>query len=331
MERKEINRIVVPFAKASNGRAAWQIINTLIPYTILLSAMYFMIYNGVNYFFVLLVAIIPALFLVRIFILFHDCTHSSFMKSKTAMTIFGHIFGVLVFTPFHKWQKEHITHHRTVGNMDKRGVGDVWTMTVEEYKNCSRIKRFGYRLYRNPLVLFIIGPAYIFLVNQRFPVKNVTLKEWKSLIITNIALVAIVTLVSLTIGFNYYIMIQLPVIMIASSLGVWLFFVQHQYEEVYWEQSEKWDITEAALKGSSVYRLPIILDWFTGNIGYHNIHHLNARVPNYRLRKLFRSTKEFRTSKEVKILESIKLAKLFLYDVKNKQLITYRKYKKRYN
>ena len=328
MTRSEINRIVKPYAKPSSGKAYWQIVNTVVPYFGLIFIMYLMISNNVNYIFVLLLSVLPALFLVRVFIFFHDCTHSSFMKSNRAMNIFGHVFGVMVFTPFHQWQREHITHHRTVGNIDKRGTGDVWTMTVEEYKNSTKLKKLGYRLYRNPILLFFIGPVYMFLINQRLPFNIKEKKEWKSWIITNLSVVSIILLVSFTVGFKYYLLIQIPIIFIASSLGVWLFFVQHQYEEVYWEKQEDWDITTASIDGCSVYRLPLILDWFSGNIGYHNIHHLNARIPNYRLRKLYNKSKEFHNSKTINIWQSFKLATLYLYDQKSKRLISRRKYKR---
>jgi len=331
MNRKRINDIVRESAKASDLRSWFQVANTLIPYLALLTIMYFMIYYQVNYFFVLLVSVLPALFLVRIFILFHDCTHSSFMKSKRAMNIIGNIFGIIVFTPFNRWKREHITHHRSVGNIDKRGTGDVWTMTVDEYKNSSFMKKLGYRLYRNPLVLFVIGPIYMFVLQERFPRKSRSKSEVISLWLTNLGILSIIAIVALTIGIKYYFMIQIPIIFMASSLGVWMFFVQHQYEDVYWEDNENWDVTDAALKGSSVYKLPIVLDWFTGNIGYHNIHHLNARIPNYRLRKLFKNTKEFQVSRQIKLFESIGLARLFLYDKENKKLITYRKYKRKYS
>ncbi len=331
MNRKDINDLVVPFAKAKDLRAYWQIFNTIIPYLGFIFLMYYLLSIGVHYLIVLPIAIIPALFLVRVFIMFHDCTHKSFMKSKRAMNILGHIFGILVFTPFHQWQREHKEHHRTVGNIDKRGTGDVWTLTVEEYKSSKFMKRLGYRLYRNPLILFIIGPVYMFVISQRLPFGNKTKDDWKSWIITNLGVLAIILTVTFTVGFNYYLMIQLPIIFVASSLGVWLFFVQHQYDEVYWEESDNWDVTDAALKGSSVYRLPLILDWFTGNIGYHHIHHLNARIPNYSLRKMFKSTNEFHNSKEIKIFSSLRLAWLYLYDEKSKKLITRRKYKRLFN
>ena len=330
MERKRINEIVRPSAKPSTSRAIFQITNTVIPYLAILVIMYYMLINSVNYLFVLPVSVVGALFLVRIFILFHDCTHSSFVKSKLAMNIFGHIFGVLVFTSFNKWKNDHISHHQSVGNIDKRGTGDVWTMTVDEYQGSSFIKKLGYRLFRNPITLFIIGPTYIFLIKERLPINIKTKKEWFSFIVTNVSILAIILTVTFTIGFRYYLLIQLPIIVIAASLGVWLFFVQHQYEDVYWEESNNWNITEAALKGSSVYKLPAVLNWFTGSIGYHNIHHLNPRVPNYNLRKLFKRNKVFQESKQFKIFQSFQLAKLFLYDKANKKLISHRNYKKRY-
>lgn len=330
MDKKYINNLIRPFIKPSNKRAIFQITNTIIPYLLTLVGMYYMIQYGIHYFFVLLFSIIPALFLVRIFILFHDCTHGSFVKSKRATTVLGTLFGILVFTPFKKWKEEHRQHHRTVGNIDKRGVGDVWTMTVNEYKNTSKAKRFGYIVYRNPLVLFIIGPIYVFVISQRFPTKAMTKEFWIDLIITNLGVLLIILTVSFTIGFKYYLMIQLPIISIAGSLGVWLFYIQHQYDEVYWEDSEHWSVVDAALKGSSVYKLPAVLNWFTGSIGYHNIHHLNSRIPNYRLKKLFKSYKEMRVSKQIKLFQSFRLASLILYDEKSRRLISYRRYRKQY-
>jgi len=328
MDKKYINNLIRPFINPSNKRAIFQIANTVIPYIVSIIGMYFMILYGVHYLFVLVASIIPALFLVRIFILFHDCTHNSFMKSKKAMDVIGTIFGVLVFTPYKKWKEEHRQHHRTVGNIDKRGVGDVWTMTVAEYNNTSKLGRLGYKLYRNPLVLFVIGPVYIFLIGQRFPSKRMTKSLWVDLIIHNIGVLSIILVVSFTVGFKYYLMIQLPIIAISASLGVWIFFVQHQYDDVYWEDTEHWTILDAALKGSSVYKLPMVLNWFTGSIGYHNIHHLNSKIPNYRLKKLFKTYKEMRESKQIKLFQSIRLASLFLYDEKTKKLISYRRYKK---
>lgn len=328
MNKISLNTIIKAFSKPSSSKSTMQIINTLVPYFSIITVMYFMINYNIPYILTLILAFFASLFLVRVFILFHDCTHSSFLSSRKAMSFWGHVFGILTFTSFYKWKREHMTHHSTVGNIDKRGIGDVWTMTVNEYQDSSIIKKFGYRLYRNPIILFLIGPIYIFLINQRFPTKNTNKKEWISLFITNLSIIGIIVLVSSTIGFRYYFLIQLPIILFASSMGVWLFYVQHQYEDVYWENTENWSIKQAALQGSSVYKLPRLLEWFTGYIGYHNIHHLNSKIPNYNLKKAFNSSNEFRKGRIITLFKSFKLSMLFLYDEKRKTLISYKSYKK---
>jgi omega-6 fatty acid desaturase (delta-12 desaturase) len=301
-------------------------INTLVPYIGLTVIMYFMIQSGIAYIYVILLSIIPALFLVRIFILFHDCTHKSFLTNKKAMLILGHIFGILTFTPFTKWQRDHNIHHNSVGHLEKRGIGDIWMMTTDEYHAASRLKKIGYRLYRSPLVLFVIGPAFLFLVGQRIPTTH-TKKVWLSTMITNIGILAIILAVSFTVGFRYYLLIQLPTIFFAAIFGVWLFYIQHQYEDVYWARAMQWKSQEAALEGSSVYKLPKILEWFTGSIGYHNVHHLHPGVPNYNLRKAYDNIAELRESYVVTFFRSFKLAALCFYDEKKKVMISYRQYK----
>ncbi len=328
MERQQLHKLIRPFIKPSAGRASWQIINTLVPYLGLIVIMYFMLSRGMNFIFTLPLIVLAALLLVRIFIFFHDCTHSSFLKSKRMMSLFGHIFGVLVFTPYNKWKRTHNEHHRTVGNLDKRGVGDVWTMTVSEFKQANIFKRIGYSIYRNPVIMFLIGPTYLFVIHERLPVGLKTKKDWFSYIFTNVMLALIIYLVTITVGLKYYLLIQLPIIFVASSLGVWMFFVQHQYDEVYWEKKDKWDVIDAALKGSSVYQLPAVLDWFTGYIGYHNLHHVNARIPNYRLKKAFNSHKLFKSGKVISLMKSFRLSLLMLYDDQSKRLISYRQYRK---
>jgi omega-6 fatty acid desaturase (delta-12 desaturase) len=328
MEKNRLNKIIRPFAKSIRGLAIWQIVNTVLPYFGLIYLMYYMLSRGVHFLLVLPLSIVPAFLLVRIFIFFHDCTHSSFLKSRKWMSFWGHFFGVLTFTPYNKWKREHITHHRTVGNIDKRGVGDVWTMTVQEFEQSSWLKRLGYKLYRNPLIMFVIGPFYLFVIHERLPLGLRDKKEWFSVMFTNIMIAGIITVVSLTIGFKYYLMIQVPIIFFASIFGVWMFFVQHQYEDVYWEHTENWDIITASMKGSSVYRLPWILDWATGYIGYHNLHHINARIPNYRLKRAFHSDKFFQTGVVIRFWESFKLMTLKLYEEKSKRLIGYKEYRK---
>ena len=323
----ELHYQIKPFAKPSNIRALLQLGNTLLPFIGLIIGMYFMILFNVPYIFIVLISIVPALFLVRLFIIFHDCTHKSFFTSNKAMIILGHILGILTFTPFYKWQRDHIIHHRTVGHLEKRGIGDVWMMTTEEYQEASLIRKIKYRIYRNPFILFFVGPIFLFLIGQRFPTTN-TKKVWFSTMITNIGIVAIILAVSFTVGFRYYLLIQLPIIFFAAIIGVWLFYIQHQYEDVYWEHTMRWKSQNAALEGSSVYRLPVILEWFTGAIGYHNVHHLNPRVPNYRLKKAYLSIPDLQKGYIVTFFRSFKLSLLCFYDEKKKIMISYRQYKK---
>ncbi len=318
---------IKPFAKPSTARAIFQMMNTLIPFGLLVVAMYYMISLNVPYIFVVLLSILAALFLVRVFIMFHDCTHKSFLASNKAMIVLGHLFGILTFTPFFNWQRDHIIHHRTVGNLEKRGIGDVWMMTTEEYKDASKFKKLIYRLYRNPLILFFIGPIFLFVIGQRFPNSN-SRKVWVSTMITNLGILAIILTVTFTVGFRYYLLIQLPIIFFAAIIGVWLFYIQHQYEDVYWEHTMKWKSQNAALEGSSVYRLPVILEWFTGAIGYHNVHHLNPRVPNYRLKKAYKAIPDLREGYIVTFFRGFKLAALCFYDEKKKVMISYRQYRK---
>jgi len=322
----ELQAKVKPFAKASNARAIFQMINTVLPFALLIVAMYVLIINNVSYVYVLGLSVIAALFLVRIFIMFHDCTHNSFMTSRKVMIVLGHLFGILTFTPFFKWQRDHITHHRTAGNLDKRGIGDVWMMTTQEYEDASMVKRFKYRMYRNPFILFFIAPVLLFLVSQRIPTAN-TKKVWLSTMITNVGIIAIILAVTFTVGFQYYLLIQLPIIFFAAIFGVWLFYIQHQYEDVYWARTMKWKSQHAALEGASVYKLPFILEWFTGAIGYHNVHHLNPRVPNYHLRKTYHAVPDLQEGYIVTFLRSFKLSFLCFYDEKKQIMISYRQYK----
>jgi omega-6 fatty acid desaturase (delta-12 desaturase) len=328
MERQAIHKLLRPHLRPSAWRVTWQILNTLIPYLGSIVLMYYMLQWGVPTLLILLLAIVPGMLLVRLFIFFHDCTHGSFLRSKRWMSFWGHVFGVLTFTPYYKWQREHITHHRTVGNIDKRGIGDVWTMTVAEYERASWQTRLGYRLYRHPLILFGIGPMYLFLIHERLPLHLKTKKEWFSVLFTNVALVAIALTVTWTVGFQYYLLIQLPILYVAATMGVWIFFVQHQYDDVYWEQEDDWDIVDAAMKGSSIYRLPAVLEWATGAIGYHNLHHLSAKIPNYRLKRAFLSHPFFQEGRTITFWRSLRLGALMLYEEQSHRLLSYRQYKR---
>lgn len=322
MKTSEWRKRLKPYAKASRSKAWIQIANTVLPYFALLFLMGLGIYFKVQYVLVLLLAIPTGAFMVRTFILFHDCTHLSFFKTKKGNQIAGHLFSVLAFTPYAIWQSSHNRHHGTVGNLDERGIGDVWTMTVAEYLASSKAKRLWYRVYRNPIFLFFIAPFFLFAVLNRLPSKKYTTSthQW-SQFFNNAGILLIAVVVSMTLGIKYYLLIQLPVLFFASIMGVWMFFVQHQFEEVYWERHAEWDFVKAAFDGSSFYKLPIVLDWITGHIGFHNIHHLNPRIPNYNLRACYADIHEFKNSRTITFLKSFRVGLLNLYDEKAGKLI----------
>ena len=262
-------------------RSWWQIINSVVPYLLLWASMIWSL--KVSYFLTLFLSVFAAGFLVRIFIIFHDCGHGSFFRSKLLSRIVGIITGIMTFTPYHKWTHEHKEHHATVGNLDKRGVGDVKTLTIEEFLKLSPWKRFVYRFYRHPLFLFGLAPFLVFVFVNRLPKKFTSSKEHIYLHLTNLALVVTIILMMWLIGWKAYLLIQLPVLYIASVHGVWLFYVQHQYENVVWARADEWNYKDIALEGSSYFKLPKVLQWFTGNIGFHHIHHLSPKIPNYKL------------------------------------------------
>jgi omega-6 fatty acid desaturase (delta-12 desaturase) len=262
--------------------------------------------------------------LVRIFIFFHDCAHQSFFASKKANTVLGYLCGVLTFTPYEEWRKSHGWHHNTFGDLDRRGKGDVWTLTAEEFRTASKPKRFWYRFFRNPFVLLCIGPAYLFLVSYRYPHKGSKRRQSNSVIITNAAIAMIILIASLTIGFKAYALIQFPVIFFAGVIGVWLFYVQHQFEGVYWSRHDQWDPIKASLHGSSFYKLPKVIQWFTGNIGLHHIHHLRSRIPNYNLQRAYEDTKVFLDVEPLTIRKSITCLRLKLWDEKGQKLVGFK-------
>jgi len=320
-------KIVAEYQKPNITRSIWQLTNTLVLYIVLWILMVLSL--NVSYWLTLLLAPIAAGMYVRLFIIFHDCGHGSFFKSSKANHLVGSIVGVLVFTPYFYWRQSHAIHHATAGNLDKRGIGDVWTMTVEEYLAASPWKQFIYRAYRNPILMFGIGPIFMFLIAQRIPTRNRSFRkrERNSIHWTNLGLLIFGTLVSLLIGFKNFLLIQIIVMWIASSVGVWLFYVQHQFDGVYWERAKNWDFVKAGLEGSSFYKLPKILQWFTGNIGFHHIHHLSPRIPNYLLEKCHRENKIFQV-KPMDLLSSFKSLTFRLWDEKTRLLVHFRYLKK---
>src|SRR6266545_6190223 len=313
---------VAKYQKPAIGRSVWQIVNTLVPYAVLWYLMYRSL--PVSFWITVPLAVLAGGFMVRVFIIFHDCGHGSFFKSPAANDVLGFITGVLTFAPYYQWRWEHALHHGSAGDLDRRGTGDVWTLTVQEYLESSRGKRFAYRLARNPLVLFVVAPLFLFLVMQRVPSIKAPLRERYSVYWTNLGVGAMAAGLIWLFGLKAFLLIQLTVLMVAGSAGVWLFYVQHQFEGVYWERSDNWDYATAALKGSSFYKLPKVLQWFSGNIGFHHIHHLSPRIPNYHLEKCHKAEPLFQTVKPVTLFSSFKSFTFRLWDEQRRKLVGYR-------
>jgi omega-6 fatty acid desaturase (delta-12 desaturase) len=316
--RQAIERFRVPSA----WRASVQILNTFVPYVGLWAAMYWTLSHAFWLTFPL--AVLAGLFLVRIFIIFHDCGHGSFFRSQRANDITGMVAGLLTLTPYYQWRWEHGIHHSTAGHLDKRGIGDIWTMTVQEYLESSRWKRFAYVLARNPVVLFFLAPLYMFVIHQRFATKGSSARERQSVWWTNLALLLLAIGLSNIYGLPQYLLLQLIPVAVAGGVGVWLFYVQHQFEDAYWERGKDWDYAAAALQGSSFYKLPKVLQWFSGNIGFHHIHHLSARIPNYNLQRCHEADPLFHQVKPLTLWSSFKSANLRLWDEQNKKLVGWR-------
>jgi omega-6 fatty acid desaturase (delta-12 desaturase) len=319
-------QVVLKYQKPSTWRALWQIIDTIVPYAALWYVMY--ICRSISWWLVIPTAVFAGVLLVRVFIIFHDCGHGSFFKSRRANDLVGFLSGILTFTPYYHWRWEHAIHHSTSGDLDKRGTGDVWTMTVQEYLESSRWKRFSYRLARNPVILFVIAPLFLFALKQRIPSPHANRRERHSVYAMDAAILAMAVALSLVFGFKAYLLIQLTILMVAGGLGVWMFYVQHQFEGVYWERGEDWSFVSAALQGSSFYKLPRVLQWFSGNIGFHHIHHLSPRIPNYNLEKCHKADPLFQTVKPITLFSSFKAFAFRLWDEKSKKLVGYRHLRK---
>jgi omega-6 fatty acid desaturase (delta-12 desaturase) len=314
--------IVAKYQKPVWWAALWQVLNTLAPYAALWCLMYFSL--RVSWWLAAPLAVLAGGFLVRMFIIFHDCGHGSFFSSTKANDTLGFITGVLTFTPYYHWRWEHAVHHASSGDLDRRGMGDVWTLTVQEYLEASRWKRFAYRLARNPVILFGLAPLYLFLFHLRFSSAKAGRRERHSVWWTNLALAAMAGGLIWLFGLKAYLLLQLIVLVVAGSAGVWLFYVQHQFEGVYWERNAEWDYSLAALQGSSFYKLPKVLQWFSGSIGFHHIHHLSPRIPNYHLEKCHRAEPLFQTVKPVTLFSSFKSFTFRLWDEQRRRLVGYR-------
>jgi len=278
------HHLTAKFVRPHALKSSWQMLNSVGPYVAMWAVMYWSL--GVSYWLTLALAFPTAGFLVRIFIIFHDCTHGAFFRSKRVNGIIGYLTGVLTLTPYDQWRRDHSMHHATSGDLDRRDIGgEIWTLTVQEYLASPWRTRLAYRCYRHPVVMFLIGPAYIFALSHRFGRRGARGRENWNVQYTNFGVAALVLGGIWLMGWSAFLQIYVPVFIISGAGGVWLFYVQHQFEEVYWERHGQWRYFPAAMRGSSFYRLPKVLQWFTGNIGYHHIHHLSPRIPNYLLQR----------------------------------------------
>jgi len=302
-------------------RASWQLVNTLVPYLAVWIAMPFALAWSVWAF--LPLALLAAGLLVRLFILFHDCTHNSFFASRRANMWWGRVLGTISFTCFEVWRAEHTQHHATSGDLDRRGTGDIWTLTVDEYKQAAPFKRLCYRLSRQPLLLFGVAPVLMLVFWQHWPKKDARPNERRALAWQNALLIAFVIALSWWLGPWQYLVMQGTVLALAGAAGVWLFYVQHQFPGVYWGRGANWDYDAAALKGSSYYKLPALLRWFSANIGFHHVHHLDARIPNYNLARCQREIEPLVQVPELSLWGSRRALNLALWDERAGELVTF--------
>jgi acyl-lipid omega-6 desaturase (Delta-12 desaturase) len=294
------------------------IVNTMIPFVALWALMIFSV--RISYALTLLLAIPTAGFMMRTFIIFHDCGHGSFFKSRKANDVMGIITGIINFTPYHHWRHEHAIHHATAGDLDRRGVGDVYTMTVREFLEAPWWKKAGYAIFRNPIIMFLFGPLIMFGLVQRFPSAKAGRRELASVLWTDAALVAVIGLLCWTIGWQTYLMVQLPVLILGGGAGIWMFYVQHNFDPAYWERQDRWEFVKAGLDGSSFYKLPGVLNWFSGNIGFHHIHHLSPKIPNYKLPTCHNENPSLQV-KPMTIAFSLKSLRLRLWDEEQRIMV----------
>jgi acyl-lipid omega-6 desaturase (Delta-12 desaturase) len=319
---KTLKKEVAPYEKSTTKESVWQIINTLGPFFLL----WFLAYQSlsVSYWLALIPIVIAAGFLTRIFIIFHDCTHFSFFKSRRVNRIVGTVMGVLTLFPFDQWGHDHAVHHATSGNLDKRGTGDIWTLTIDEYLAAPLKIRLAYRFYRNPFVMFVLGPIYVFLLKNRFNRKNARKKERNNTYLVNVIIVALIALLCVTLGWQEFLLVQGSIFMVSGSIGIWLFYVQHTFEDSYFEEDKEWQYVLAAVEGSSFYKLPKIMQFLTGNIGYHHIHHLSPRVPNYKLEEAHKNSEPLQKVPTISLLTSLKSLRFKLWDEENKTFVSFR-------
>jgi acyl-lipid omega-6 desaturase (Delta-12 desaturase) len=319
-----LTRSLAAYRDPNVWRSIVEIVVTVLPFLILWFLMWAAITHG--YWIGLLLALPSAGLLVRMFIIQHDCGHRSFFCRPLTNDYVGRIFSVVTLTPYDVWRHAHALHHASSGNLDRRGIGDIGTLTVSEYQARSRFGQFLYRLYRHPVVMFGVGPAYLFLVRHRLPIGMMPSgwRPWLSVMLTNVAIAVLIAAMTWLVGFSTFLLIHLPITLLASSIGVWLFYIQHQFENTTWERDADWTFHHAALQGSSHYDLPAVLRWFTANIGIHHVHHLSSRIPFYRMPEVIRDHPYLGGMSRITLRESLRAISLALWDERKRRLVTFK-------
>jgi omega-6 fatty acid desaturase (delta-12 desaturase) len=324
LQPSDLTRTLLRYCEPNARRAILEVVVTAIPLIVLWVLMWWSL--DVGYWLTLLLAVPAAGFMVRLFIIQHDCGHGAFFRNRTVNSWVGRVLGVLTLTPFDYWKRNHALHHATSGNLDRRGFGDIDTWTVEEYRSRPFRERMLYRLYRSAPVMFVIGPAYMFLLQHRLPLYQMRdgWRPWVSTMATNAAIILMIAGLIWLLGWRPVLMVHLPIMVMAASMGVWLFYIQHQFEDVAWARGSSWSHYNAAMAGSSFYDLPAPLRWITGNIGIHHIHHLNSRIPYYRLPKVLKDHPELKAVARVTLWDSVKSVRLSLWCERREKLVSFR-------
>ncbi len=327
-EARQWVKILAPYQKPSNARSIFEIALTASLFVLCWIAMWWSL--DVSYWITFALMLPAAGFLVRLFLIQHDCGHGAFFQKRSVNDWVGRVLGIFTLTPYDFWKRTHAIHHAGSGNLDRRGLGDIDTLTVREYEALSPRKKFMYRVYRSPFVLFLLGPTYQFFLQHRLPIGLMRRgwTPWVSTMSTNVGILIFAGLVMWFAGVKELLIIQIPVTVLATSIGVWLFYVQHQFDETHWDHEENWNRHEAALHGSSHYDLPPILAWFTANIGIHHVHHLCSAIPFYRLNAVLREHPELGGVGRITLWESIRCIPLCLWDEDSRRLISFRDFSK---
>ncbi|MHB0935238.1 MAG: fatty acid desaturase [Armatimonadota bacterium] len=323
-ERPEWYLELAKYEQPSGRSALRQLANTGLPLLGVLALMFYTVTQGMSYWLTLALSVPAAGLLIRSFIFLHDASHGSFFPSPRANGALGFIIGVLTLTPYGQWRWSHLKHHGAFANLDRRGLGDIMTMTVAEYRAAPRWEQLKYHIYRHPLIMFGIGSTLLFGLIYRFPIKGAPRPDRRNVWLTDIAILAVAAASTLTIGIRPFILVMAPIWIIAWTAGVWLFYVQHQFQGVYWARQDEWDFFRASLEGASYYRLPKPLQWITGNIGLHHLHHLRPRIPNYRLQQAYDATPAVQAVTPLTLRTSLTSLRLNLYDEEQKRMVGFR-------